>query len=276
MSIRMELTSSIPDAEVLKRINQGDVEDKLQAIGRIIEAISVRGGKVVYRSVDTAASGTLTLASSIADDTFVIGNITFTGKASPSGAVQYLVGASDDATRDNIIAKVNAHSSLSGVVVASIGGVAASGTLTCASVVADNTFVIDGTTFTIKAAPASSVQVKLETTDTKQANTIAAAINGNDTTKAKVIATSSGGVVTITSLNKGTLGNALTLAGTTTTLAASGTKLTSGTCLVKLSTVDGGIAGNLIPLAGTALKLVASGSFLTGGASTSVTLNKGV
>lgn len=66
-----------------------------------------------------AASGTLTLASAAAGHTAVIGGVTFTGSSSPSGAVQFEIDGDDTADAAALVAKINAHSTLSDVVVAS-------------------------------------------------------------------------------------------------------------------------------------------------------------
>jgi len=108
---------------------------------------------------------------------------------------------------------------------------AASGTLTCASTVATNTFAINGVTFTGVASGATSAQFNIDFTDDGTAANIAAAINAstNALVQYLVTATSSAEVVTITAAQSGVAGNCITLAGTDTTLEASGARLTGGT-----------------------------------------------
>lgn len=65
-----------------------------------------------------AASGTLTLVSVPADDTVIIGAVTLTAKASPSGENQFSQAGSDAVDAAALAAKINAHSILSKVVVA--------------------------------------------------------------------------------------------------------------------------------------------------------------
>jgi hypothetical protein len=274
-TIRIDITNEKSDAENAIRFPN----DPIAKLNHLANLFNNPGMDKIEISVNsgTAASGSLTLTSCVADDTCIVGKETFTGKDAPAGANQFLIGATDDATRDSIIAKINARSSLSGVVVASIGGVQASGTLTCSTVVADNTFVLSGTTFTAKAAPASNVQFPVMSTNTKQASAIAGIINGHPTIKNSFVATSSGAVVTIKYIGKGTVGNTKTLVGTAVKLVASGATLENGTCIVTITRTEKNIDGNCFPLAGTDVKLVASGAFLTGGVNpTKITLNKGL
>lgn len=66
-----------------------------------------------------AASGTVTLANVSADDTVTIGKTTLTAKASPSGEDQFSQAGTDTADAESLVAKINAHSVLSKIVVAS-------------------------------------------------------------------------------------------------------------------------------------------------------------
>lgn len=61
------------------------------------------------------ATGTVTLSSFAADDTVTIAGQVFTAKVSPSGANQFALGADDTAAAAALAAKVNAHTSLTGV-----------------------------------------------------------------------------------------------------------------------------------------------------------------
>lgn len=92
------------------------------AAGHVITAMSggVNAGQL--------AVGTVVLDQSklTADDTLRIGSVTFTWKASPSGENQVAIGASSTAAGDNLVAKINAHSALQGLLIASN----ASGTVT--------------------------------------------------------------------------------------------------------------------------------------------------
>lgn len=111
----------------------------------------------------------------------------------------------------------------------------ASGTVTCASVVADDTVTVDGRVYTAVAndtATLGNAQFRIGTTDTECAANLKNAINlgeQGDTTS-KVTASSSAAVVTITARAEGTGGNSIALATSDNTrLAKSGTTLSGGT-----------------------------------------------
>lgn len=109
-----------------------------------------------------------------------------------------------------------------------VNAVKSSGTLTLASVVATNACVVAGLTLTAIASGASAVQFNVGADDTETAVNLAAAINANTTINVWVSATSALGVVTVTALYPGVLGNAIsTLSGTNITAGA--TRLASGT-----------------------------------------------
>lgn len=116
-------------------------------------------------------------------------------------------------------------------VVFQVGMAKATGTLTLTSVVATNTFAINGVTFTAVASGATGNQFNVGVSDTLTAASAAAAINASASAlvsgKAGVTATSALGVVTLTAITSGVTGNAITLAGGTN-IAASGARLTGG------------------------------------------------
>lgn len=98
--------------------------------------------------------------------------------------------------------------------------VAASGTVTISSGSGSIAAVINGV----------STAVTWGTSDTATAAALAAAINAsaNALVNGHVTATSALGVVTITAINPGVTGNAITLSATGTGATASGARLTSG------------------------------------------------
>ena len=99
-----------------------------------------------------AASGTITLVS-CATDTVTIGGVTFTGSGSPTGEVQFETDGNDAADAAALAAKINAHSTLSQVVVATVVNNVV--TVTCRTKGVIGNFITlaeTGTTITISAA----------------------------------------------------------------------------------------------------------------------------
>lgn len=108
------------------------------------------------------------------------------------------------------------------------GGVYATGTAVCASVVATNTLVIGGVTITAVNSGATSVQFNVGASNTATAANIVTTINALTTLNKVVQASSSGATVTIVSLYPGTIGNLITLSSTGGTITV-GSALTGGT-----------------------------------------------
>lgn len=113
-------------------------------------------------------------------------------------------------------------------------GAAATGTITVSGInTAGDTILINGSTLTAVASGATGVQFNVGTNATTQAANIASAINAasNALINLQVTATSAAGVVTITSVSKSALGNAVTIAKGTDTgsvMTVSGARLTGG------------------------------------------------
>jgi phage tail sheath gpL-like len=93
-----------------------------------------------------------------------------------------------------------------------INAAKASGTITLSSHVATDTVTVNGIVFTCVASGATGNQYNVGADDTATAVALAAAINANATLLLMVVATSALGVVTLTALYPGALGNAVTLA----------------------------------------------------------------
>lgn len=108
--------------------------------------------------------------------------------------------------------------------------VAASGTFTLASVIATDAFTIGTQTFTFSSTPANENQIEVDgADDTADAVAAAAAINAHSVTGKIVRATSALGVVTVTALQKGVVGNMIPISDADTTITTSGAFLTGGT-----------------------------------------------
>lgn len=108
--------------------------------------------------------------------------------------------------------------------------VAASGTITCASVSNADTVTIGKTTLTFSSTPANEDQVESDGgTNTLDAEALVAAINAHSVLSKLVVASNVAGVVTVTSLVKGEIGNYIALASSNgTRLAVSAAYLASG------------------------------------------------
>ena len=107
------------------------------AVARFFEGLSLGMRRASYTvKVDSgdavAATGTITMSSFTAADTITVGTQVFTGSASPSGANQFLSTGGDTAVAAAAAVKINAHTSLTGVVSA----LAASGVITLTAAVA--------------------------------------------------------------------------------------------------------------------------------------------
>lgn len=85
-------------------------------------------------------------------------------------------------------------------------------TLTNASIVANDTLTIAGVAFTAKASGATGAQFNIGGTATITAANIVAAVNASAAANVLVVASSVAGVVTVTSLAQGAVGNFVPMA----------------------------------------------------------------
>lgn len=132
--IVMELALDVPPdslaAELVTRHTDG--RGLLKALARRIlsPARGIRPGKVRLR-VDSSTAGstqdvlenahptiTITHANITADETIVLGGTTLTWKASAANENEVTIGANLAADTTNLVAKINAHSALKGIVTA--------------------------------------------------------------------------------------------------------------------------------------------------------------
>lgn len=107
----------------MTQVNSNNKEQARRNVIQILKGIGpIYQGSIRLQSAATApvaASGTFTLVSVPEDDAVTIGAVTLTAKASPSGENQWSQAGSDTADAAALAAKINAHSVLSKVVVAS-------------------------------------------------------------------------------------------------------------------------------------------------------------
>lgn len=108
----------------------------------------------------------------------------------------------------------------------------ASGTATLTSAIATDAVTINGLLYTaVAGVPADSTEFSIDTGDTEAAASLANAINTDvrvGTVVSGVSATSALGVVTISAVDPGALGNAITIASADLTIAMSGGVLAGG------------------------------------------------
>lgn len=173
---------------------------------------------------------------------------------------------------DTILAAVNNNAgTLTNL--AFTAGAKATGTLTFASAVATDTFVVNGVTFTFKASPVSGVytDVAVGASDNATAALAAAAINNFfSETDGSVSATVLNNVVTITAANSGTAANSYTTVGGAH-ITAGGATLSGGTADAGISISDtrasgtltfaSAIAGDTFVVKGTTFTIKAAGDY---------------
>lgn len=203
----------------------------------VASADTVTLGGVVFTAAQRHATGTVTLTSIAAGATVTVNGVVFTASATPSGELQFDQTGDDTADAVSLTAKINActNALISGIVTAtSAAGVVTiravtAGTAGNAITLASSTEVVSGATLANGAAETTTT-FDFTGTDTQDAVKLAAAINTNATTSLQFSATSAAGVVTITSLVPGVIGNALSLASSNgTRLAVSAANLSGGT-----------------------------------------------
>lgn len=108
-------------------------------------------------------------------------------------------------------------------------GVKATGTITVASPIADDTVVVNGVTFTFKASGVGPAQVTIGGTAAATAANLLAKLNASTDPLVRVgHYTLSGAVITVTHDDVGVAGNAFTLAKTGTGITLSAATLASG------------------------------------------------
>jgi phage tail sheath gpL-like len=108
---------------------------------------------------------------------------------------------------------------------------AASGTVTCASVQAGDTVTINGVTVTAHASTTDASTFAIGASNTACGDNLVTCLglSASALVAGIVSASNAAGVVTITALHKGVMGNCVTLASSNgTRLAVSGARLTSG------------------------------------------------
>lgn len=228
------------------------------------------------------ASSTITADVAVEDATVVINNVTFTQKDSPSGDNQFATGADDEATLDNLAAKINASAlaGITGVVTAEVTTSEAQEvtTITC---VADESDSLDATSFLLydedgsvgfwidtdnsgttipTGANAADRAVEITTvttdmTDEQVAGVVATAINADS----KFSASAVGAVITVTLAEGGAVTDAADAAGGEATGFTFGVSTQGVDPVCTITAKRPGVSGN-------AITLTATGGFTAGAA----------
>lgn len=249
-----------PDA---KEADQGallQVANQPEGIQRLAEFIlkQVDGkSKIRLNTGAVQAEGQVAFDSFAADDTVTVNGAVFTGKASPSGAAQFAVGASDEACANNFYEKIKASAvdKIVGVVVPFRRG-----TVLLSSFVTTDTITVNGLVFTGKTSPDASVPTEfgIGTTDAITAENLLNAILRCQALSAYEPYLG----VRLLSVTRSTATLTIDM-DRSMTLAASA-HATVDNDMVQIRATVGGQAGNLCTLAISARGSV-SGANLTGG-----------
>lgn len=253
--IRIIIDSPKPAAALANRINPANGSREM--ITKIAELFAAAASgsetaKIRIHGSAVQASGTVTFASIVENDTVTINGVVFTGKDSPASAVQFTTGVSDENSANSLRAKVNAATSakIYGEVYATRRG-----TLAGSSVIATDTAVVNGVTFTCKASPDAGIpeEFALGADDTATMANLANAISKSLHPNLSGLISAVAATGTITINYDGAL-----------TLSSSGGTITAASKIVVITAVQPGAVGNLFTLAISAHGSV-SGAALTGG-----------
>jgi len=222
------------------------------------------------------ATSVLTLTGNpSANQTFTIGTVVFTAKASGATGDQFnIVSANPTTTAQNIAAAVMASVNTSGIFTASAaanGGDPAEATLTLSvgDISADQTFTVNSVVFTAKASGATGNQFDIATGDrAATAVNIAAAWNASTTPGATTItALAVGETVVFTCDLNGSFGNAIGTTETLTNAAFGGATMSGGTdsIAVTFEVILPGTAGNAYASTETLSNSTFANATFTGG-----------
>lgn len=236
-------------------------------------------GKITFAkttNAGTAATSILTMTGNpTAAQTFTIGSIVFTARASGATGDEFNITTANPTTTASAIATaVNASTNADGIFTASAGsnaGNKAAGVLTLTGdASADETFVVNGVTFTAKASGATGNQFNIAVGDTTTtAANIVTAWNASATPGATVItATSALGVVTFESDVRGSVGNAITSVTTLSNSSFAAATFAGGTDSIPITftCVTAGSAGNSYASTETLSNATFANATFTGGA----------
>lgn len=248
--------SSLKTGSRVDAVSMVALQSAVRASGTVTFAnTSVTGNTTVISGVtftgtQLAARVRATLVSSIAGNTITVNGVVFTGTAGVVvlGAGTYSIDTSDTAAATSLAAQINAHATLTGVVTAT----SAAGVVTMKAVTEGTsgnalTITKSGAPITLTAQGGGADTGVFQNGAAYSGDQFDGIYNGGSVTAVAaslaaavvrsatalvvnvVTATSALGVTTITALQPGLVGNAITLAVSGTGPSASGARLTGGT-----------------------------------------------
>jgi len=253
--IRIIIDSNKPAAALANRINPANgSREMITAIGDLFAAVA--GGaemaKIRIHGSAVQASGTIAFSSIVATDTVTINGVVFTGHDTTASTVQFLTGVSDENSANSLRSQLNAS-----VIAKIYGEVYATrrGTLVGASVIATDTAIVNGVTFTCKATPDAAVREEfaLGADDTATMANLAEAIKKSLHPNLAGLITAVAATGTITINYDGDL-----------TLSSSGGTITAASATVVITAVQPGAVGNLFTLAISAHGSVSAAALASG------------
>lgn len=123
----LNITLKVNSADASQYTESNSPQKCLLNASKLLAALasgSVVGNAYVQRSSSdpVAASGTFTIASAVATDAITIGTVTLTASSTPGADEWEIDGSGNAADAASLAAAINAHATLSKVVVASSSG----------------------------------------------------------------------------------------------------------------------------------------------------------
>lgn len=290
----LDLFAAETENGIFAAVSGMEPEDTLRAVIEDSTATAVKRAVANFSIWDGKASCHFAFTTVIATDIVIINGLTYTGVAGvKANNTEWSVDTSDTVAAADLVASINsrdptnvaAFADGAGLVVKAFASGAAgnaiavsepdttialttnnagflgdgngddaTGTLTCASVIATDTATVNGHLYTAVAVADDNVNdpsiFSIGVSDATCAQSLRDKINLRELGKDTIVASTSTNVTTVTTTTIGVAGNAITLAETGGTITLSGAVLTGGTA------IGGGLVSNpgTTPLlAGTAM-----------------------
>lgn len=253
------------------------INDILTLVGAVIGGgLISRGTSGTRPSVtvpNALAYGIVTMNAPNAADTFSINGQAFTAVAGAPSGDQFDQSGTNAQDARSLVTAINATATV--LVSDHVKAACRTATVTLATVSEGDTVEVDGIRF--KAVQQSSGlrvdEFRMSGTDTQDATSLAAQINAHPQLRERVVATSSGAVVTVRELPPEPSAAVRVSSSNGTRLAVS-TAVCADSADVLVAARYAGVEGNAVAIAssnGTRLPITGSAARLTGGTSTTTT-----